>query len=157
MNPPMTDATSTFNQFTFHPARHVRWQKTADFMMKLGAFGFPITGLMFTHLFPNHEILGVVLCVFAPMAVGFGLQEWYQARRRLHESEKSEYHKTLQAAQAQDSHNPIWKRLLGALEADTLSARQWYKLDKHLPVCVSKQDTAEPHIQAKTAIKRLKL
>lgn len=153
----MTDVTSICNSFSFKPARHIAWQKTADFMMKLGAFGFPITGIVFTHLFPSHQILGVMLCVFAPMAVGFGLQEWYQARRRLHENEKSEYHKTLHALQEQNPNNPIWDRLLKALQADSLSARQWYKLDKYFPVCVSKYDPAEPHMYEKTAIKHLKL
>ena len=157
MTTPMTDATSIFKQFTFRPARNVWWQKTADSLMRLGAFGFPMTGLAFTHMFPNHEILGVLLCVFAPIAVGFAMQEWYQARRRLYDCEKSDYHKKLCAAHDQDANNPIWNTLLNALDADTLSARQWYKLDDYLPIRVATEPTADSKLGEKSAIKHLKL
>lgn len=157
MKTPMTDATSIFKQFTFRPARNLRWQKTADFLMKLGAFGFPFTGLAFTHMFPNHDILGVLLCVFAPMTVGFAMQEWYQSRRRLYDCEKFDYQNKLRMAQEQDASNPIWSTLLDALNANTMSARQWYKLDDYLPTCVAVESTADPQMGDKSAIKHLKL
>lgn len=124
----MTDVTSIFNGFSFHPARHKAWQKTADFCMKIVAL-FPLTGLAFNCLFPNHEILWVATCIVAPMALGFALQEIYQARRRLDLSEQLEYHQKISSIQMNDPSNPIWNSLLQTLDDNTLSARQWYQIE----------------------------
>lgn len=142
----MTDVTSIFNSFSFQPERHIAWQKTADFCMKMVAI-FPLTGVAFMGLLPNYDTLGVVICIVAPMILGFGMQEIYQARRRLYPSEQLEYHKKLSALQMNDCSNPIWKTLIQELDNNTLSARQWYQIEPLFPVVVAKDNRFETTVE----------
>ncbi len=150
----MTDVTSIFNSLSFHPARHIAWQKTADFCMRMVAI-FPLTGMACMHLFPNYEALWVATCIATPMALGFGMQEIYQVRRRLYPSEQAEYRKKLSALHLDNLGNPIWNTLIQQLENNTLSARQWYLMESLFP-SIEKEDRFETIVK-QPPVRHLKL
>lgn len=105
------------------------WRRRANFLLRLGTIGVPLTALAASTVAPGHDIAVIGTCFLLPFGLGMALDAWHTKNRPLNPTEQDHLLSLVARAAAHGLDEQLCAHMEHRIEENTSPFMQWNSIE----------------------------